>query len=404
MGQLRWRSAGTVIGGRIRLRPVGRAVIFAHTSETKSIGMTRVFDEDLTAGFGTRAIHAGQRPEPLAGAIMTPVYLTSTYVQEGLGQNKGYEYARGKNPTREAFERNVASLENGRHGFAFSSGMGCLDSIMKLFSAGRSHRLRAKTCTAAPSGCSTRSSSTIGLSFSYVDTRDPQRIADAMTPTTRAILVETPTNPLMRITDIAAVAEIAHRAGALLIVDNTFASPFFQRPLELGADIVYHSTTKYLNGHSDMIGGCAIVRDDGLASGCSSFTTRPAPCRARSTPGLRCAGRRRCTSGCASTTPNGREIAKWLVEQVGHENVYLHRPPDPPAARPRGRQMSGFGGMISVELGTRERAAHVLEPRAGLLARRVAGRRRVADQPAGRDDPRFGSAGAPRRDGSQRRA
>src|SRR6185437_12861778 len=235
-----------------------------HTSRNQSIGMTRVFDEDLATGFGTRAIHAGQRPEPLAGAIMTPVYLTSTYVQEGLGRNKGYEYSRGTNPTREAFERNVAALENGTHGFAFSSGMGCLDSIMKLFRAG-DHIVCGENVYGGTFRLFDKILQHMGLSFSYVDTRDPQRIADAMTAATRAIIVETPSNPLMRLTDIAAAAEIAHRGDALLVVDNTFASPYFQQPLDLGADIVFHSTTKYLNGHSDMVGGCAVVRDDDLA-------------------------------------------------------------------------------------------------------------------------------------------
>src|SRR4051812_36242024 len=194
-----------------------------------SIGMTRVFDEDLTAGFGTRAIHAGQRPEPLAGAIMTPVYLTSTYVQDGLGQNKGYEYARGKNPTREAFERNVATLENGRHGFAFSSGMGCLDSIMKLFRSS-DHVVCAENVYGGTFRLFDKILQNYGLTFTYVDARDPQRWEDAMTPATRAVLAETPSNPLMRLTDIAAVAQIAHARGATFIVDNTFASPYFQRP------------------------------------------------------------------------------------------------------------------------------------------------------------------------------
>ncbi|MEO5568918.1 MAG: aminotransferase class I/II-fold pyridoxal phosphate-dependent enzyme, partial [Gemmatimonadaceae bacterium] len=208
--------------------------------------MTRAFDDEMNTGFGTRAIHAGQRPDPLAGAIMTPVYLTSTYVQDGLGSNKGYEYARGKNPTREAFERNVAALEGGRHGFAFSSGTGCLDSLMKMFRSG-DHIVCGENVYGGTFRLFDRILQHYGLRFTYVDTRDPQRIADAMTPETRALLVETPTNPLMRITDLAAAAEIAHKGGALLIVDNTFASPYFQRPFEFGADIVYHSTTKYLN-------------------------------------------------------------------------------------------------------------------------------------------------------------
>src|SRR5687767_14327194 len=178
--------------------------------------MTRVFDEDLESGFATRAIHAGQRPEPLAGAIMTPLYLTSTYVQDALGRNKGYEYARGKNPAREALERNVAALEGGRHGFAFASGMACLDSIMKLFRAG-DHILCGESAYGGTFRLFDKILRHYGLTFTFLDTRDPQRVADACTAATRAIVVETPTNPLMRLTDLAAVAEVAHRANAHLI-------------------------------------------------------------------------------------------------------------------------------------------------------------------------------------------
>jgi len=184
--------------------------------------MSRVFDEDLAAGMGTRAVHAGQRPDPMSGAIMTPIYQTSTYVQDGLGRNRGYEYARGKNPTREALERNVASLEGGKHGFAFASGMGCLDSIMKLFRSG-DHIVCAENMYGGTPRLFDRILGNFGLGFTYVDTRDPQRIEDALTPSTRAIICETPTNPLMRLTDLAVVAGIARKAGVMLVVDNTFA-------------------------------------------------------------------------------------------------------------------------------------------------------------------------------------
>ena len=170
--------------------------------------MTKIFPEDSSARFGTRAIHAGQRPEPLAGAIMTPVYLTSTYVQEALGVNKGYEYARGKNPTREALERNVATLENGDHGFAFASGMGCLDSIMKLFVAG-DHIICGESAYGGTFRLFDRILQHFGLRFTFVDARDPQRVDDARTDRTVAIIVETPTNPLMRLTDLRAAADIA---------------------------------------------------------------------------------------------------------------------------------------------------------------------------------------------------
>lgn len=322
--------------------------------------MTRIFDEDLSTAFGTRAIHAGQRPEPLAGAIMTPVYLTSTYVQEGLGNNKGYEYARGKNPTREALERNIAALEGGTHGFAFSSGMGCVDSLMKLFRAG-DHIVCGENVYGGTFRLFDRILSHMGLSFSYVDTRDPQRVQDAVTKKTVAILVETPTNPLMRITDIAAVAQIAKKAKALLIVDNTFATPFFQLPFQMGADIVYHSTTKYLNGHSDMIGGIAIVKDDDLADklkfiqNASGAVPGPFDCW------LALRGTKTLHLRMPRHDENGRRIAQWLAERMGEENIIypgLESHPQHALAR---RQMRGFGGMISVEMGTKERAAAVLE-------------------------------------------
>ena len=321
--------------------------------------MTRVFDDDLHAGFATKAIHAGQRPEPLAGAIMTPVYLTSTYVQEGLGENKGYEYARGKNPTREALERNVAALEGGRHGFAFSSGMGCLDSIMKLFRSG-DHVVCGENVYGGSFRLFDRLLQNFGLRFTYVDTRDPQRIADAMTPETRMVFVETPTNPLMRITDLRASAEIAHRGEALLLVDNTFASPFFQRPFDFGADIVYHSTTKYLNGHSDMVGGIAVVNDDDLATRLQFILNSAGAVPGPFDSWLALRGTKTLHLRMPRHDENGRTIAAWLAERLGAERVIYPGLPSHPQHDLARAQMSGFGGMISVELDTKERAAEVL--------------------------------------------
>ena len=321
--------------------------------------MTRIFDEDLSHSFGTRAIHAGQRPEPLAGAIMTPVYLTSTYVQEGLGNNKGYEYARGKNPTREALERNVASLEGARHGFAFASGMGCVDSLMKLFREG-DHIICGENVYGGTFRLFDRILSHMGLRFSYVDTRDPQRIADAMTDRTVAVLIETPTNPMMRLTDIAAAADIAHRQGAKLIVDNTFATPFFQQPFTLGADIVYHSTTKYLNGHSDMIGGMALVNDDELAERLKFIQNA-----AGAVPGpfdcwLALRGTKTLHLRMPRHDENGRKVASWLLNRLGEERVLYPGLPSHPQHALARRQMQGFGGMISIEMGSKDRAARLL--------------------------------------------
>ncbi|MBC7673884.1 MAG: PLP-dependent transferase [Polaromonas sp.] len=321
--------------------------------------MTRIFDDDLNAAFATRAIHAGQRPEPLAGAIMTPVYLTSTYVQEALGVNKGYEYARGKNPTREALERNVAALEGGRHGFAFSSGMGCVDSIMKLFKAG-DHIVCGENLYGGVFRLFDKLLGNFGLTFSWVDTRDPQRIEDAMTPATRLVFVETPTNPLMRICDLRAAADIAHVHDALLLVDNTFASPFFQRPFEFGADIIYHSTTKYLNGHSDMIGGIAILNDDDLAARLQFILNAAGAVPGPFDSWLALRGTKTLHLRMPRHDENGRQIAAWLAERLGAEQVIYPGLPSHPQHELAKAQMSGFGGMISVELGSKERANAVL--------------------------------------------
>ena len=344
--------------------------------------MTRVFEDDLAAGFGTRAIHAGQRPEPLAGAIMTPVYLTSTYVQEGLGQNKGYEYARGKNPTREALERNVAALEGGTHGFAFASGVACVDSLMKLFRSG-DHIVCGENVYGGTYRLFDRLLQNLGLSFSYVDTRDPQRIADAVTPRTVAILVETPTNPLMRLTDLSAVAEIAGRQRALLIVDNTFASPFFQRPFEHGAQIVFHSTTKYLNGHSDMIGGIAVVKDDELAAKLQFIHNAAGAVQGPFDSWLALRGTKTLHLRMPRHDENGRRIAAWLADRLGAERVIYPGLPSHPQHALAKKQMSGFGGMISIDVGTRERAAAIL-PRFRLfsLAESLGGVESLISHPA----------------------
>ncbi len=343
--------------------------------------MTRAFDDDMKAGFGTRAIHAGQRPDPLAGAIMTPVYLTSTYVQDALGSNKGYEYARGKNPTREAFERNVAALEGARHGFAFSSGTGCLDSIMKMFRSG-DHIVCGENVYGGTFRLFDRILQHYGMRFTYVDTRDPQRIADAMTPATRAILVETPTNPMMWITDLAAAAEAAHRGGAILIVDNTFASPYFQRPLEFGADIVYHSTTKYLNGHSDMIGGVAVVKDDMLAEKLQFIQNAGGAVPGPLDSWLALRGTKTLHLRMRQHDINGRRIAGWLYEKLGNRVNYVGLPSHPQHAL-AAKQMSGFGGMISVDMGSVGDARKILERvRVFALAESLGGVESLISHPA----------------------
>lgn len=344
--------------------------------------MSRIFDEDLTYGFGTRAIHAGQRPDPLSGAIMTPIYQTSTYAQDALNQHKGYEYARGKNPTREALERNLAALEGGVHGFAFGSGMGCMDSIMKLFKSG-DRIVCADNLYGGTPRLFDRILVNYGLRFSYVDTRDPQHVAEAMGPDVRAIVVETPTNPLMHLTDITAVAEIAHAHHALLIVDNTFATPVFQRPLEQGADIVFHSTTKYLNGHSDMIGGAAIVRDDDLAARLQFILNSAGAVPGPFDAWLVLRGTKTLHLRMAAHDANGRALAAFLAERLGADQVFYPGLPSHPQHELAKRQMSGFGAMISFETGSKENARAIMNRlKVFSIAESLGGVESLANHPA----------------------
>jgi cystathionine gamma-lyase len=322
--------------------------------------MTRILDGDLRDGFSTRAIHAGQRPEPVTGAIMTPLYLTSTYVHEEFGQHRGYEYARGKNPTREALERNVAALEGATHGFAFGSGMGCLSSIMYLFKTG-DHVICGDNVYGGTYRLFDKLVQHHGISFSYVDTSDAQRVADAFTPATRAVFIETPTNPLMQLTDLRAVSEITRARGALMIVDNTFASPILQQPLAFGADIVWHSSTKYLNGHSDMIGGLCVTSNDELATRIqfvlNSAGAVPGPFDAW----LCLRGTKTLALRMAAHDANGRRIATWLANRLDETRVMYPGLPTHPHHALAKAQMRGFGGMLSIELGARERVKTFLD-------------------------------------------
>jgi cystathionine gamma-lyase len=312
--------------------------------------MTRIADRDLALRFATRAVHAGQVPEPLAGAVMTPIYQTSTYVQQGLGKHKGYEYARTSNPTREALERNVASLEGARYGFAFSSGLAALDAVIKLLSAG-DHVVSGENVYGGSHRQMTHIWARLGLAFTFVDGGDTAAVAAAVTPKTKMVYAETPTNPMMRLCDLAGTGEVARTAGALFVVDNTFATPFFQQPLQFGADIVLHSTTKYLNGHSDMIGGLLVTSRDDLAERLafiqngSGAVPGPFDCwlALRGTKTLALRMRQHDTSG--------RRIAEWLGTHPRVKRVYYPGLPSHPQHELARRQMKGFGGMISIELG-----------------------------------------------------
>ena len=310
--------------------------------------------------FGTLAVHAGQHPDPTTGAIMTPVYQTSTYVQPELGRHLGYEYARTHNPTREALEGNVAALESGRFGVAFASGMAAIDAVARLFSTG-DHIVSGEGVYGGTYRLFTQVCARQGIEFTFVDSEDLDQIRDALRPNTRLVHVETPTNPMMRLTDLVAAAEIAHEAGALLSVDNTFASPYNQRPLELGADIVVHSTTKYLNGHSDVIGGLVLLSDEDLHTRLRFLQNAVGAVPAPWDSWLALRGTKTLHLRMEAHNRNGLRVAEWLAGRSEVETVYYPGLQSHPQHELAKKQMSGFTGMVSVEMGSVERARKFVE-------------------------------------------
>jgi cystathionine beta-lyase/cystathionine gamma-synthase len=322
--------------------------------------MTKILDHDHDHALPTRAVHAGHVPDPLAGAVMPPIYQTSTYQQEGLGKNKGYEYGRTQNPTREVLERNVASLEGATHGFAFGSGLAALDTILKLFKAG-DHLVCANNLYGGSPRLMTRVYAQFGLTFAFVDMRDVKNVERAITPATRLIYTETPTNPMMHIVDLAALGDLAAARGLLLAVDNTFATPVFQRPIELGASIVLHSTTKYLNGHSDMVGGLLVTdRDDiaervGFLQNAAGGVPGPMDCW------LAVRGIKTLPLRMRQHDANGRVIAEWVSKHPRVQKTYYPGLPSHPQHALAKRQMSGFGGMVAFDVGDVEYAKQIVE-------------------------------------------
>lgn len=306
-------------------------------------------------GFQTDAIHAGQQPDPSTGAVMTPIYQTSTYAMEELGKHKGYDYGRTINPTRVALEKNLAALENGRHGLAFASGLAATTAVSMLLNAG-DHVIVTNNVYGGTFRYFDKVMKRFGLNCSWVDTSDTANIRAALTPATKMIFVETPTNPMLNLTDLKAVAEIGKRHGAITVCDNTFMSPYFQRPLEHGFDLVLHSTTKYINGHSDVIGGIVVTRSDDLHARLRFLQNAvggvpgPMDCffilRATKTLALRM---RQHEAGA-------REVAAYLAQHPKVKKVYYPGLPDHPHHALAKRQMTGFGGMVSAELGSLEGA------------------------------------------------
>lgn len=322
--------------------------------------MARVFDEDLSQKLATQAIHAGQRPDEATGAIMPPIYQTSTYVQDGLGDHKGFEYARTRNPTRDVLERNIATLERGTHGLAFSSGMAAIDAILKLLDAG-DHVICGENVYGGTHRLMTQVFQRVGLEFSFVDTRDIGLVEAAFTPRTKIVYVETPTNPMMHLTDLAHVARVSRSRDAVLVVDNTFATPVFQRPIEFGADIVMHSTTKYLNGHSDVVGGIIVTTRDDLAERLAFLQNA-----AGAVPGpldcwLTVRGTKTLAVRMERHDQSGRRIAHWLEQHRAVRRVFYPGLTSHPQHELACRQMLGFGGMISLDVGSLDRAKAMVE-------------------------------------------
>lgn len=308
----------------------------------------------------TTAIHAGQEPDPTTGAVTVPIYQTSTYAQEGIGKHKGFEYARTQNPTRMALERNIAALEGGAGAFAFASGMAAINAVMTLLAAG-DHVIVSDNTYGGTFRLFDKILRNFGLEFSYVDTREPQNVEDAIRSNTRMVFVETPTNPVMSLTDLKAVSEITQRRGIRLVVDNTFMSPYFQRPLELGADIVVHSTTKYLNGHSDSVGGAAVFSDPEDVKRMAFIQNAAGAIISPMDSFLVMRGIKTLAVRMRQHDENGRKVAQFLSEHPSVKKVYypgLRSHPQYELAR---RQMSGFGAMISFDVGSLANAGRVLE-------------------------------------------
>jgi cystathionine gamma-lyase len=298
------------------------------------------------AGFSTRAIHAGQEPDPTTGAVVVPIYQTSTYAQEALGRNKGFEYARTHNLTRFALERNLAALEGGRHGLCFASGLAATNTLLETLSAG-DHVVAGHNLYGGTYRIMDKVFRRLGIDFSFIPTDDPEVVARAFRPETRLLFVETPTNPMMQLTDIAAVSALAHARGIKVVVDNTFMTPFFQRPLALGADVVLHSVTKYLNGHSDMVGGALITSDETVADSLRFLQNA-----AGSVPGpmdcwLALRGTKTLAVRMKRHEENALALARHLEGRSGVSTVFYPGLPSHPQHALARRQASGFGGMIS---------------------------------------------------------
>ncbi|HEU4595358.1 MAG TPA: cystathionine gamma-synthase [Pyrinomonadaceae bacterium] len=333
-------------------------------------------------GFSTTAIHAGNEPDPTTGAVAVPIYQTSTYAQDGLGRHKGFEYARTQNPTRLALEKNIAALEGARFGYAFASGMAAIDATLRLVKGGE-HVIVSDNTYGGTFRLFSRVLSQYGVEFTFVDTTDASNVEAAIKENTRMVFVETPTNPVMMVTDLQAVSDVAHRAGARVVCDNTFLSPYLQRPLEFGVDIVVHSTTKYLNGHSDGVGGIVVLNDERDAEWIQFIQNSAGAILSPFDSFLVLRGTKTLALRMEQHDASGRKVAAFLEEHPKVKIVYYpgsvsHRQHD--LAK---RQQRGFGGMVSFETGSLENARTVLESvRLCTLAESLGGVETLISHPA----------------------
>lgn len=309
-------------------------------------------------GFSTIAIHAGNEPDIATGAVSVPIYQTSTFAQESLGVNKGYEYARTKNPTRTALEQNIAALEGAKYGFAFASGMAAIDTTLRLLKSG-DHVLLGDNTYGGTFRLFDRVLSNYGIEFDLVNTSDAANLEPAFKPNTKMVFVETPTNPVMTVTDLAAVSNIAHAHGAKVVCDNTFLSPYFQRPIEHGVDIVVHSTTKYLNGHSDSVGGFVALNDDKDAEWIGFVQNSAGAILSPFDSFLVLRGTKTLAVRMEAHDKNGRTVANFLEEHPRVQKVHYPGLTSHPQHELANRQQTGFGGMVSFETGSLDNAKKV---------------------------------------------
>ena len=311
-------------------------------------------------GFATIAIHTGSEPDEATGSVTVPIYQTSTYAQESLGKNKGYEYARTQNPARSAVERNIAALEGARFGFAFASGMAAIDATLRLVRAG-DHVIVSDNTYGGTARLFNRILANYNIEFDYVDTADPLNVEAAIKPNTKMVFLETPTNPVMILTDLKEISEIAHRAGARVVCDNTFMSPYLQRPLEFGVDIVVHSTTKYLNGHSDGVGGIVVLNDEEDANWIGFVQNSAGAILSPFDSWLVVRGTKTLALRMEQHDKSGRAVAAFLEEHPKVRKVYYPGSASHPQHALARRQQRGFGGMVAFDVGSLAAAKAVLE-------------------------------------------